>query len=212
MASQCRFKCEQCHICHKRGHIARVCQRKRVQTTRNSQPVHNITDTSLDGEHQLFVVHTHSNKPLKTTILVEGQELTMEIDTGAGVSLVSEETVSSSFIKNLPLYPTDVKLRTYTGEAVPVLGELMVSVVKDEASITLPLLVVKGGGTTLLGRDWLQQLRLDWKTIFNLHSTLNLQQVLDCHSSIFTEELGTFNKSKVKFHLKENFKPLFLKA
>ena len=79
----------------------------------------------------------------------------MEIDTGAGVSLVSEETVSSSFMKNLPLYPTDVRLRTYTGEAVPVLRKLMVSVIKDEASITLPLLVVKGGGTTLLGRDWL---------------------------------------------------------
>ena len=181
LASQCRFKSEQCHICHKRGHIARVCQSKRAQTARNSQPVHNITDTSLDGEYQLFVVHTHSNKPLKTTLLVEGQELTMEIDTGAGVSLVSEETVSSSFMKYLPLYPTDVRLRTYTGEAVPVLGKLMVSVVKDEASITLPLLVVKGGGTTLLGRDWLQQLRLDWKTIFSLHSTLNLQQVLDYH-------------------------------
>ena len=82
----------------------------------------------------------------------------MEIDTGAGVSLVSEETVNSPVMKKLPLQPTDVRLRTYTGETVPVLTKLMVSVVKDEASMTLPLLVVKGGGTTLLGtvgRDWL---------------------------------------------------------
>ena len=125
---------------------------------------------------------------------------------------VRRSRLLSNLVTYLPLYPTDVRLRTYTGEAVPVLGKLMVSVVKDEASITLPLLVVKGGGTTLLGRDWLQQLRLDWKTIFSLHSTLNLQQVLDCHSSVFTDELGTFNKSKVKFYLKENSKPLFLKA
>ena len=126
LASQCRFKSEECHICHKRGHIAKVCQsrpqNKRAQATRNSQPVNKITDTSLDSEYQVFAVHTHSNKPLETTLLVEGQELTMEIDTGAGVSLVSEETVNSSVMKKLPLHPTDVRLRTYTGETVPVLG------------------------------------------------------------------------------------------
>ena len=69
----------------------------------------------------------------------------------------------------------------------------MVNVRKDEAQVTLPLLVVKGGDTTLLGRDWLQKLKLDWKNIFKLHSTLSLQQVLDCHKSVFTDELGTFN-------------------
>ena len=75
----------------------------------------------------------------------------MEIDTRAGVSLVSEQTVNSSFMKSLPLHPTYVRLCTYTGEVVPELGKLIVSVVKDKASITLPLLVVKGEGTTLLG-------------------------------------------------------------
>ena len=100
----------------KRGHIARVYQsrpqNKKAQTTSNSQPVNNITEISLDSEYQLFVVHTHSNKPLKTTLLVEGQGLTVEIDTGAGVSLVSEETVNSSVMKKLPLQPTDMRLRT----------------------------------------------------------------------------------------------------
>ena len=215
-ASQCRFKAEQCHNCGKRGHIAKMCQskplHKKAHTTRNSQPVHNVTDNSSDSEYQLFVVHVPNSNPLKTTLLVEGHQLTMEIDAGAAVSLVSEETVNSSFMKDLPLHPTDVRLRTYTGEAVQVLGKVMVRVVKDEASVTLPLLVVKGGGTTLLGRDWLQKLKLDWKTIFSLHSPLSLQQVLDSHKSVFTNELGTFNKSKVKFYMKENVEPLFLKA
>ena len=216
LASQCRFKSEQCHSCGKCGHIAKVCQSrpqsKKAQATRNSQPVHNVTDSLLDNEYQLFVVHTPNSNPLKTTLLVEGHQLTMEINTGAAVSLVSKAMVNSSFMKDLPLHPTDVRLRTYTGETVPVLGKLMVKVVKDEASVTLPLLVVKGAGTTLLGRDWLQKLKLDWKNIFSLHSTLSLQQVLDSHKSVFTDELGTFNKSKVKFYLKENVEPLFLKA
>ena len=139
LAPQCRFKSEQCHNCGKRGHIAKVCQsrsqNKKAQPTRNSQPVHNVTDNSSDSEYQLFVVHTPNGDPLKTTILVEGHQLTMEIDTGAAVSLVSEETVNSSFMKNLPLHPTDVRLCTYTGEAVQVLGKVMVRVVKDKASV-----------------------------------------------------------------------------
>ena len=38
-----------------------------------------------------------------TTLLVEGQQLTMEIDTGAAVSLVSEETIKTSHLKDFPL-------------------------------------------------------------------------------------------------------------
>ena len=82
----------------------------------------------------------------------------MEIDTSVAISLVSEETVKSSHSKDVPLLPSDVMLRTYTGETVSVLGQLMVKVDKDKATVTLPLLEVKGEGTTLLGRDWLQKL------------------------------------------------------
>ena len=81
-------------------------------------------------------------------MLVEGHKLTMEIDTGAAVSIVSEETVNSSpFLKCLPLQQTDVKLRTYTGQPVSVLGQLLVKVQHDEAQETTPLQVVKGRET-----------------------------------------------------------------
>ena len=93
-----------CHNCGKRGYIAKMCQskplHKKAHTTRNSQPVHNVTDNSSDSEYQLFVVHIPNSNPLKTTLLVEGHQLTMKIDTGAAVSLVSEETVNSSFMKD----------------------------------------------------------------------------------------------------------------
>ena len=210
----CRFKSECCHSCGKIGHIAKAClsrpQNKKSPATKSNKPVHNITETaenSAESEYQLFVIQNPSSNPLKTALLVEGQQLTMEIDTGAAISLVSEETVKSSHLKDVPLLPSDVTLRTYTGEAVSVLGKLMVKVDKDEATVTLPLVVVKGEGTTLQCRDWLQKLKLDWKTIFKLNSTTTLQQVLDCHKSVFSIKLGNFKKSKVKFYLTENAKP-----
>ena len=148
-------------------------------------------------------------KPLQTTLTVEGHEIIIEIDTGAAVSLVSENTVNSSpFLKCLPLQPTSVRLRTYTGEPVSVLGQLQVN---DEASAILPLQVVKGEGTTLLGRDWLQTFRLDWKNIFNLRVTPTLQEVLDKHKEVFSDKLGTLKDYKVKFYLEEQAKPQFFK-
>ena len=219
LAPQCRFKSEVCRSCGKTGHIAKVCRTKPPdKKTTDGKPCSYVTQDSdteyqlFDSDFQLFVVDTASSNPLKTTLHIEGHDLTMEIDTGAAVSLVSEHTVNNSFLKDLPCHQTSVRLRTYTGESVAVLGKLLVTVKTDEANLTLPLLVVKGSGTTLLGRDWLQQLRLNWKNIFSFHSLTILQQVLDCHQSVFTEELGTFNKAKVKFYLKEDAKPQFLKA
>ena len=73
--------------------------------------------------------------------------------------------------------PETAYVHTYTGQPMSVLGQLLVKVQHDEAQETMPLQVVKGSGTTLLGRDWLQKFRLDWKTIFKLHTSLTIQEV-----------------------------------
>ena len=146
-------------------------------------------------------------------MLVEGHKLTMEIDTGAAVSIVSEDTVNSSpFLKCLHLQQTDVGLRTYTGQPVSVLGQPLVKVQHDEAQETIPLQVVKGGGTTLLGRDWLQKFRLHWGNIFNLHTSPTIQVILDDRKQVFSDGLGTLKDNKVRFYLEEQANPQFLKA
>ena len=69
-------------------------------------------------------------------MMVEEHNLTMEVDTGASVSLVSEETVNNSqFLLCLPLQQTNVTLRTYTGQPVSVPGQLFVKDQHDEAQV-----------------------------------------------------------------------------
>ena len=217
LSDQCHFKSEKCHACGKQGHISRVCQsKKKLHPSKNesrSQPTNQVIElTSSTTDYILFPVSTPEGKPLQTTIDVENHPFVMEIDTGAAVSLINETTYKSSpFLSELPLQSLMVQLRTYTGETISVTGEILVKVQSGRQSHTLPLLVVPGQGPSLLGRNWLLKLQLDWKNICSLHSS-NLQGVLDHYSSLFQEGLGILKQTKVKFFLKEGTTPKFYKT
>ena len=88
----------------------------------------------------------------------------MEVDTGVAVSIISETTKNRLYAM-VSLTAPSVVLHTYTGEATSVLGEMKAKVEYKDQSHYLTLMVVKGGGPNLFGRDWLQYFRSDWKTI-----------------------------------------------
>ena len=75
----------------------------------------------------------------------------------------------------------------------------------------LPLLVVKGDGPSLFGRNWLHQIRLEWHDIYNLH-TSSLQAILQKHTAVFQEGLGTLKGFKAKILVEEGATPRFCKA
>ena len=54
----------------------------------------------------------------------------MEIDTGASLSLISEETYQQTWSRDAapPLLPSQAHLRTYTGETIQTLGRIEVEV------------------------------------------------------------------------------------
>ena len=62
------------------------------------------------------------------------------------------------------LNSTSDLLTTYTGEQLPVVGQLQVEVSYQIQCAKLPFYVVKGHGPNI-GRDWLRQIKLDWKSI-----------------------------------------------
>ena len=55
--------------------------------------------------------------------LIENRELTMELDTGSAVSVISKQVYQEMF-SDVPLsHTTNIKLTTYTGESVAPLGD-----------------------------------------------------------------------------------------
>ena len=79
---------------------------------------------------------------------------------------------------------------------------------------SLPLVVVKGDGPSLLGRDWLGKLRLDWSELHQIQSTAPgpLKELLDRHSEVFKDELGTIQGTTAKIQVDPTVQPRFCKA
>jgi len=102
-------------------------------------------------------VNNKSTHPIRVDVKINDKPLQMEVDTGAAVSIISEQTKNRMY-PMVSLTSPSVVLHTYTGEAMSVLGEMKVQVEYKDWSHNLTLMVVKGDGPSLFGRDWLQYL------------------------------------------------------
>ena len=150
---------------------------------------------------------------MRVELTVNGASLTMEVDTGASVSLISENTYRTTWTaaKRPPLQPSDTRLYTYSGELIEVLGAITVTVCYKQQTKQLSLLVVPTDGPALFGRDWLQAIVLDWRQLNRVHNIRNraLQDVLDQYSDLFKDGMGTLQGTTVKIHIQQDARPRF---
>ena len=108
-----------CHYCKKRGHIARVCRARGKRCDGGKVQVIDAEDEDADNGEPLFIKAVDeenskrlSGKPITVVVLVNNRELTMELDTGAAVSIMSEQTLQRLFLQ-ASLKQTGVLLKAY---------------------------------------------------------------------------------------------------
>ena len=136
----------------------------------------------------------------------------MEVDTGASLSLVSEATYRNLWHFNIPqLQPTEKVLSTYTGESLEVLGSLSVLVKYGKQKSQLELFIIAGSGPSLLGRDWLLAIKIDWSQLHHMTVPSALHKVLQKHATVFKDELGEVKGTTVKIHVDPQARPHFCK-
>lgn len=95
-------------------------------------------------------------------------------------------------------------------------GQFLARVAYGDQSADLPLIVVKGNGPSLCGRNWLEKIKLDWKTIKmvseNTKTPKSIPDVLAKYSQVFKDELGTLKDIKATISVKPDATPRFHKA
>jgi len=101
-----------------------------------------------------------------------------------------------------------VRLKTYSGELLETLGSLDVSVQYGEQQSQLLLIVVKGNGPRLFGRDWLKIIKLG---IYSLQES-PLDILLSRYQGVFEEGLGTLVGYEAQIIMNPDAAPKFCKA
>ena len=149
--------------------------------------------------------------PINVDMEIAGKTVTLELDTGASVTLMSEKFFWQLY-PSLHLQKSKVALKTYSGEKLHVVGQSPVQVkYQQQAPLTLTLIVIKGDGPTLLGRDWLQYFQLDWSSIKTVKYKLSteLNSILTKFEDVFFDGLGTIKEFKAKLSVSSTAKPRF---
>ena len=233
------------------GHIAQVCRSKgrfwKTGERRARDRIHQLSKDEgqeSEDEYELRWIRaregrsavnlcgdtaSRGRKAVNLNVTMQGCSMLMELDTGAAVSIISEESFQRIAGKGVTLKPSNTRLTSYTGGTITVLGMAEVDVTVQESvqpntSYTLPVIVVKGKGQSLLGRNWLEKIRLQWQKIFKVDSKgsdtsslapdtkLKLDAILQRHEVVFKEGLGTYTGPKVHIKIDATCTPKFFKA
>ena len=202
--SDCSWQDAICYKCQQQGHIVPACKTS-VPYKDKKGKTHVLVDevqedssqgysTSSSSTYNMFSITTgQGSPPWKVTVCVNGVNLEMEVDSGATFSVIGENQLSM-WGSPLVLQPSLVKLRTFTGEVIIPKGEAEVKVEYGGQTCRLPLLVTPGKRPALLGRNWLSDLRLNWKELAQQHQVHQVisdtASVKDQFPSLFREEPG----------------------
>ena len=83
-----------------------------------------------------------------------------------------------------------------------------------EKEIEHYIFVVDGNGPTLLGRDVLSKIQINWSSVYRIFTTdtsNRLSEVKSRYKGLFSEKLGKLTGFKAKIHVNDNATPKFFK-
>ena len=158
-----------CHRCGKSGHLQKACQSEQrnrlVKRTvcKKAQAVCQVHEESDEEQYTDVVFQANSTRvpPILVDLTIDGHNISIEIDTGASPSLMSENLFKRLWTGS-SLQATEVRLCSYSKQKIPVVGCCYVNVVYKGLEFTqLPLVMVAGSGPCLFGRERLNFIKLN---------------------------------------------------
>ena len=199
----------------------KVC-RSRVSQGRPTRRTHYVDEEDLDPQEEgdsvysLFALKSEACEPIIKNVTINGVSVEMELDTGAAFTVITQMTYQKiAQQKHINcLEHSDLKLKSYSGELIPVFGQVAVKVNYGQLECELCVHVVDGDGPDLMGRDWIKALGVTLKLgeIHSVEESKSLHDVLEKHSTLFEEKLGCLKGTEVKLNVDSNATPKFFKA
>jgi hypothetical protein len=233
-SDRCWYKSSMCQFCNIRGHIAKACRKRKQMEQKGGQKSHNSKPPiqkqpqkpsqksrpnptyQVEDDEEVSLNYTLTDKPVSPKVQVEvaGTLLTMDVDTGASLTVIPAH-IFRRVLTHVQLQKSNVKLQTYSGEALTVKGEAFVPIRYGDQTAHEKMVVVEvKNKPAVLGRNWLAHIRLDWHKLFKVerqpetdktHST----EYTAKYSQLFEPGMGSLNGYEASITLKPGSVPKF---
>ncbi|XP_013136418.1 PREDICTED: uncharacterized protein K02A2.6-like, partial [Papilio polytes] len=225
----CRFRNYVCNWCRRKGHLRRMCPERgaRIAGGRrgaDNADVNYADAEDLDGDNLEENFHhlcLNDYRPVSLPVVVDAVTINMEIDTGSAVSCISADTYNKYF-KHHRIQDSALILKFYDGSKIKPLGLIKPMVRYAEHKKRLELFVITGGNTSLLGRQWLSELKIKVPMLSNFHKiglndgkiewSNDLNKLCSRYKELFSGGLGRFTGGKATLRVREGATPVFHRA
>lgn len=162
------------------------------------------------------------------------------MDSGSPVTIMNIRD-KNRFFKSIEIENSDLQLVSYCNQKINVFGFISVDVASSEATkphLPLKLYIVDSTRHPLLGREWINLLKIDWNKILSVRpantvatsdTTLNVdtppttsnnsatltaavEKLRMKYANVFENSMGKIKDIQARIHLKDNVKPVYIKA
>jgi hypothetical protein len=153
-----------------------------------------------DNKFDLFQISSASRDKIEMKVEINGKEISMEFDSGAGSSIIPH-SMYKEFFSDCVLLPTDIVLRSYFRETKRPLGRMLCSLsFQGRKAENMTLYVANQDDVDpVIGKPWLRALgiidkqnnvHLDLKQVAVNPLRRNLRQLLKKYFSLFDGQIG----------------------
>ena len=214
--NDCPFRNQKCFNCNKVGHTQSNCsigKKKNFSEANNSKAkkpskIKNIEEMAYLTVH---AVRDAQESACSVSASVAGVKFKMEVDTGSPRTIISEKVWRE--VKAPTLETTEVRLCTFVGEELEILGAFETKLTVLEKTIAGRVVVVRGDVPSLLGRDCLVKLNPEWKSSIcqkvNHLSSCSREEILQKFPELFSNDIGTIKGSMIRLEMQSKTKPKF---
>jgi PHP family Zn ribbon phosphoesterase len=124
---KCKYSEYTCHKCGVKGHLNNVCKNKKTVKCVEAESESSNSDEDNVDFLSIYTTIDDKQNPFKVLLKAANKMVTMELDTGASVSVVTYEHYKKYFA-DIELCKTEVKLYTFSGAQLKVVGKIVVPV------------------------------------------------------------------------------------
>ena len=206
---KCKYKTYKCDSCGEVGHLKKICKNKIKNKHENHYVEENIEEKDDDVDENNYVSLYNMNKKEKNLIIpaikikvkVEKIEILMEVDSGAGLSVMPYDLYLKYF-SHIEIQKCSRVLRAYNNNVILPLGEIDVKIQFKSCLVNSKIIVIdQKNKLPLLGRDLMVKLGLYIHVIISLQiQEQKLDVLIKKYSQLFDGKLVKYSGSKI--HLK----------